>query len=66
VIVPVNLTHAGPLVYFQFSGSGTVADPAKYDSSAGGSITPVNTTNAGPLTFFQFFGSGTFADPFTL
>lgn len=68
VKVQVNLTHAGDPVWFQFDGSGTIADPAKYDGSADGDTTPVSLTNAGgsSITFFRFFGAGTSGDPFIL
>lgn len=66
VKVLVNLTHAGPPVWFQFSGSGTVGDPAKIAGTESGAITPVNVTSAGPAAQFQFNGSGTPGSPFTL
>lgn len=68
VKVLINLTHAGDPVWFQFDGSGTIADPAKYDASASGGTEPVSLTNAGgsSITFFRFFGAGTSGDPYTL
>lgn len=46
----VNLTHAGPPVWFSFTGSGTLGDPFVISGAASFPVQIANTVFAGPTT----------------